>query len=49
MKNEFEMIFNSETIIELCNEDISSIPMQHLHFTPINQIQNMEMNSFIGL
>ncbi|CAF0936453.1 unnamed protein product [Rotaria sordida] len=47
--NDFEMTFNNETIIERCLDTISSIPMQRLHFIPINQIQNIETNSFIDV
>jgi hypothetical protein len=43
------MTFNNETIIELCLENISTIPLQRVDFISINQIQNMENNSFIGL
>lgn len=43
------MTFNNETIIEPCVENITSIPKQRLDFIPINQISNMENNSFIGL
>jgi len=43
------MTFNNETIIESCIDNIPSIPIQRLHFIPIDQIQTMENNSFIGL
>ncbi|CAF0812562.1 unnamed protein product [Rotaria sp. Silwood1] len=49
LNNEFEMTFNNETIIESCLDNIPSIPMQHLHIIPINQIQVMETNSFIDV
>jgi replication factor A1 len=49
LHNDFEMTFNNETIIESCIDNIPSIPIQRLHFIPIDQIQNMENNSFIGL
>lgn len=43
------MTFNNETIIEPCLENISSIPKQRLDFISIDQIQNLENNSFIGM
>lgn len=43
------MTFNNETIIEPYLENISSIPNQHVEFIPIERIQTMESNSFIGL
>ncbi len=43
------MTFNNETIIESCLDNIPSIPIQRLDFISIDQIQNMENNSFIGL
>jgi hypothetical protein len=43
------MTLNNQTMIELCSDNIPSIPNQRLTFIPINQIQNMENNSFIGL
>ncbi|CAF1048542.1 unnamed protein product [Adineta steineri] len=49
LNNDFEMTFNNETIIETCIDNISSIPVQHLHFISIDQIQNMENNSFIDV
>ncbi|CAF1121097.1 unnamed protein product [Adineta steineri] len=49
LNNDFEMTFNNETIIETCIDNISSIPIQHLHFISIDQIQNMENNSFIDV
>ncbi|CAF4732298.1 unnamed protein product, partial [Rotaria sp. Silwood2] len=48
LNNEFEMTFNNDTIIEPCLDNIPSIPMQRLHFISINQIQDIETNSFIG-
>ncbi|UJR25240.1 hypothetical protein I4U23_006592 [Adineta vaga] len=49
LSNDFEMTFNNETIIELCTESIPSIPKQRLHFIPIDQILNMESNSYIDV
>ena len=44
------MTLNNETIIEPCLDNIQpNIPMQRLHFISIDQIQNMETNSFIGM
>lgn len=43
------MTLNSETVIEPCAENIPSIPNQHVEFIPIERIQTMETNSFIGL
>jgi len=42
------MTFNNETIIELCLDNVPSIPNQRLDFISIEQISNMENNSFIG-
>ncbi|CAF4395973.1 unnamed protein product [Rotaria sp. Silwood2] len=49
LNNEFEMTFNNDTIIEPCLDNIPSIPMQRLHFISINQIQDIETNSFIDV
>jgi len=43
------MTFHSETIIEPCTENIPNIPFQRLDFVPIQQIQTIESNSFVGL
>ncbi|CAF1627353.1 unnamed protein product [Rotaria magnacalcarata] len=50
LNNDFEMTFNNETIIEPCLNNIQpNIPMQRLHFISIDQIQNIETNSFIDV
>ena len=43
------MTFHNETIIEPCTDNIPSIPNQRVDFVPIERIQTMETNSFIGL
>ncbi|CAF1049208.1 unnamed protein product, partial [Adineta ricciae] len=49
LNNDFEMTFNNETIIELCTENLPNIPKQRLHFIPIDQIPNIQANSYIDV
>ena len=48
LSNTFEMTFHNETIVEPCLDPISTIPNQHLQFIPIQQIRDIEINSFVG-
>lgn len=48
LKNDYEMTFTSDTVVQLCIEDVSSIPKIQYNFVPIAQIANLEPNSVIG-
>ncbi|GBM05833.1 Replication protein A DNA-binding subunit [Araneus ventricosus] len=49
VKNDYEITFNNDTTIALCEESSSSIPMLQYDFVPINQIEQVEKDSNIDV
>lgn len=48
LKNDYEMTFNNDTIVEECEEVSDSIPNIQYNFVPIAQLANMESNTVVG-
>lgn len=50
LKNDYEMTFGSDTVIQLCEEDDNnSIPTVQYNFVPINTIAEMEDKSIVDI
>uniref|UniRef100_T1GRY7 Replication protein A subunit n=1 Tax=Megaselia scalaris TaxID=36166 RepID=T1GRY7_MEGSC len=50
LKNDYEMTFGSETVIQPCEDDNDdSIPTVQYNFTPINRIAEMEDKSMVDI
>lgn len=48
LKNDYEMTFTPDTVVQECVEPVSTIPGIEYNFVPISQIGNMEANAIIG-
>ena len=47
--NDYEMTFNNETTIEICEEgDDNSIPRMNLNLLPIGELMNKNTNDLVG-
>ena len=47
LKNDYEMTFNNNTIIEKC-EDVVDLPCMTFDFVPINEMEKHQPNSIVG-
>lgn len=48
LKNDYEMTFNSDTVVAECTEDASSLPTVKYDFVPINMIAEKSPDTIIG-
>lgn len=48
LKNDYEMTFNSDTIIEPCNEDVD-LPRVTFEFVPINEMEKHQANAIVDV
>uniref|UniRef100_A0A1B0BMK5 Replication protein A subunit n=1 Tax=Glossina palpalis gambiensis TaxID=67801 RepID=A0A1B0BMK5_9MUSC len=49
LKNDFEMTFTNETVVQLCEEDASGIPEIKYDLVPISQVANMEPKAAVDV
>ncbi|WVZ73420.1 hypothetical protein U9M48_021726 [Paspalum notatum var. saurae] len=49
LKNEWEIFLESQSTIELCLDDNSSIPAQRFSFTSIDRIEELENNAIVDV
>ncbi|XP_038209890.1 replication protein A 70 kDa DNA-binding subunit [Zerene cesonia] len=49
LKNDYEMTFNSDTVVAECTEDSSSVPSVKYDFTPISEIANKSPDTLLDL
>lgn len=49
LKNDWEIFLESQTTIEPCYEEDSSIPQQHYDFKPISEVEALENNAMIDI
>ncbi|CAG4956129.1 unnamed protein product [Colias eurytheme] len=49
LKNDYEMTFNSDTVVAECTEGSSSVPSVKYDFTPINEIANKSPDTLLDL
>uniref|UniRef100_A0A1A9W3T9 Replication protein A subunit n=1 Tax=Glossina brevipalpis TaxID=37001 RepID=A0A1A9W3T9_9MUSC len=49
LKNDFEMTFTNETVIQLCEEQASGIPEIKYDLVPISQVANMEPKAAVDV
>ena len=47
LKNDYEMTFNNDTVIEKC-EDAVDLPCMTFDFVPINEMEKHQPNSIVG-
>ena len=47
LSNDFEMTFNADTTVELCNEDID-LPSVKFDFTKINELDSKTPGNIVG-
>lgn len=48
LKNDYEMTFTNETVVQECNEAATSVPMIQYNFMTIDKIGYMEAGTIIG-
>lgn len=48
LKNDYEMTFNSNTVVVECQEDAGSVPCVKYDFVPINEIAEKNPDSLLG-
>lgn len=48
IKNDYEMTFNNDTVVQECANTDDDIPAVQYSFVPIQQIQSMEPNAVLG-
>lgn len=48
IKNDYEMIFNSDTMVEECLGSNDSVPKVSYNLVPLSQIGSMEDNATVG-
>lgn len=48
IKNDYEMTFTSDTVVQECMDDAPSIPAIQYEIVPIANIGNMDDNSIVG-
>lgn len=49
LKNDYEMTFTADTIVQPCTEDDSSIPSIQYNYVPISSIAHMEPNAVVDV
>jgi replication factor A1 len=49
LKNDYEIVVDHRTSIEICCGDESSFPRQHYNFRQIREIENMDIGAFVDL
>ena len=49
LKNEWEIILDSNSTVELCPDEDDSIPRQQFSFRPISDIENVDNNSILDV
>ncbi|KAI4335240.1 hypothetical protein L6164_013904 [Bauhinia variegata] len=49
LKNEWEILLDSNSTVELCHDEDGSIPRQQFSFRPISEIENVENNSILDV
>jgi len=49
LKNDWEIILDSSSIVEPCFEGHGSILQQQFHFRPIDDVENMENNAMVDV
>ncbi|RLN30360.1 replication protein A 70 kDa DNA-binding subunit C-like [Panicum miliaceum] len=49
LKNDYDIVVDHRTSIEICCGDESSFPMQHYNFRQIREIENMDIVAFVDL
>ena len=47
LKNDYEMTFNNDTVIERCDEDVD-LPSMSFDFVPINEMEKHAANAIVG-
>ena len=47
LKNDYEMTFNNDTVIEKCEEEVD-LPCMTFDFVPINEMEKHQANSIVG-
>lgn len=48
LKNDYELTFNSDTIVQECMDDADSIPNIQYSFVSIAELANMDHNTIVG-
>lgn len=48
LKNDYEMTFTNDTIVQECNDAAASVPMIQYNFVTIDKIGHMEVGTIIG-
>ncbi|XP_061357721.1 replication protein A 70 kDa DNA-binding subunit A-like [Gastrolobium bilobum] len=49
LKNEWEILLDSTSTVELCPDEDGSIPKQQFSFRPISEIENVDSNSILDI
>lgn len=48
IKNDYEMTFTNDTVLEECTDDVPSIPALQYKLVPISQVESMADNTVVG-
>lgn len=49
LKNDYEMTLTNDSIIQLCEDDVESIPQTQYNFSTIDKLAQMEVGSLVGM
>ncbi|GJQ76792.1 hypothetical protein Trydic_g15003 [Trypoxylus dichotomus] len=49
LKNDYEMTLTNDTIIQLCEDEVDSIPQTQYNFTTVDKIGNMEIGTLLDV
>lgn len=48
LKNDYEMTFNNDTVMEECTDNTTSVPGVQYNFIPVSELANKDTDSTVG-